>query len=89
MAAWARRKRQFRPQMLFRHGGLAPLDEVSAHHRHHMGDTGFADGFDLIGMPLVKGIVFRHDTADFHPFSPPFPRISLAFFAFLYYYKFV
>jgi hypothetical protein len=48
-----------------------------------MGGTVFSGGFYLIGVPVVKGIIFGYDAGDFHGCFPPCVCRCLLLYQFL------
>ena len=60
------------PEMLGQHRGAAPLDKITRHtaDRRTVPAQGGLGRCQLVGMALVKGVVFRHNAANPHK-NPP------------------
>ena len=59
-----------RPGPFVRDRRVPALDEVPAHYHGHRIEAELPDRADLIGMSVVKRIVFRYNYGCFHDFSP-------------------
>ena len=69
----ARKDRMTRARVFIKNGGFAALGEISAHHAdHRVAAAQFPRFSDEIHMPVVQGIVFANNAANFHFFLKPF-----------------